>query len=186
MIINNENGGANANTQRLGEMADRVTQGVDAAAKQTQNFANQVKRDYKAELSTTMNTPSKFGFKMYMYAILLFCFFVVRNSTCIVLLTGWVILVEKNRDLARLYISTIALYALMDVFFDSSNDILNVVEHILKSVHLKMVAEVLNNIESWILRIKDLIYAFVGFTGMMKAKNGGYYRIGFIENMFVK
>lgn len=185
---------SNEKMQQIGNTASNIERNIDngmnRATDQAKQFANSVKDDYKANIGNGMNNPSKFGFKLYMYAILLFSFFVVRNSTAIILLTGWVIVVEKNRDLAKMCISTIALYALMDVVFDVSYDVLNLIGNLIcDAIKLNVVYNIgskIRTVASTLSRFRDIAYAFVGFTSLMKAKNGGYYKIAFIENLFIK
>lgn len=174
----------NEASRNIGDSLGKVDSAIDRADKAARNFTKGIKDDYNASLNSTMSSKSKFGFKMYMYALILFGFFMVENSTCITLLIAWVTLVEKNRELSRLCISTLAMYVAMIVFFDITYDALYLLGDIVAGVKLHVVAGWIGDIRSFILHSRDFVFAFVGATGMLKAKRGNYYKFKFIEEMF--
>lgn len=144
--------------------------------------------DYRADMSEDMALTSKFGFKMFVYAALLWGSFLTGSLQSMLLIVGWVLLVEKNMQFVKVAISACMLYIFIgfgcDIVKESCNLIMLIINKMTSIGVIDTIYDLFKQIKSLTSNIEVVLKLFIGFWGLIKARKGDYFRFKFIEDLF--
>lgn len=172
----------------INKASDSIDKATRIAEKTARSIASEVKSDFNSELSDSMSESSRFGFKLYVYAIIAFVMFAAGSTQSLLLLAGWIILVEKNKDLTKMVICTLTLLLGISILESVWNLIPDVLlEFIPRKVFtldISIVSDGIRKIDSIVRILFDATRIGIGLWGVLKSKKGDYFKIPFVYKLF--
>lgn len=181
------NGGSNnvgneskINTEKLDRAAEKIDRAANMASDSIKKGVDigkdtfkTLKDDYNTkELSGNMGAVSQFGFQKYLYILLIYGLFAIGNTTCMLLVAGWVALAEKDKEVLKMVLSAAVLYVLLSAGFDLGLQVFNVLR------------DWAGDIRDFISYGEKFIRIGIGLFGMLRARNGKYIKINMINSLF--
>lgn len=176
------------NDEKVQRAIDAGKKGLNKAYETGSRMRDEFMDDYRSEMSDDMTLTSKFGFKMFVYAALLWGSFLTGSLQSMLMIAGLVLIVEKNMQFVKVAVSACILY----IFIGFGCDIVAEVGDIGKMLFspgrnatiISTLYNAFDNIEDLALAADDLLKLFFGFWGLIKSRKGDYFRFKFIENLF--
>lgn len=174
--------------QKLSRASEVVNNVSDKATEFTKDYSEKLKQEYNADMSEDMKEKGKFGWSLYLYAVLAFGFFMFESSIALLLLAGWVILTERNKTVNKMIISTIVLYVMIklgwSVFTSTYSLVYGIIPGKLFMLELYGIKDAISSIKKVINNLYDFVFILVGIRGLLLAKKGEYIKLKFVENLF--
>lgn len=191
------NGGSNnlgneskINTEKLDRAAEKIDRAANMASDSIKKGVDigkdtfkTLKDDYNTkELSGNMGAVSQFGFQKYLYILLIYGLFAIGNTTCMLLVAGWVALAEKDKEVLKMVLSAAVLYVLLSAGFDLGLQVFNVLRD--WAGDIRVLYKILDGIRDFISYGEKFIRIGIGLFGMLRARNGKYIKINMINSLF--
>lgn len=181
MIVNDKKTSAEA--QKLDNAVDKASRGIKKGVDVGQDTFNTLKNDYNTkEFVGSMGEDSKFGFQKYLYILLIYGLFAIGNTTCMLLVAGWVAVAEKDKEVLKMVLSAAVLYVLLSAGFDFAGDALSVLKSWVSKIEI--MRDLLSNAKSFVTYAEKFLRIGIGIFGMLRARNGKYIKINMINSLF--
>lgn len=168
-------------SQQNGSFTDNLRRNMENA----QNTAKSVLKDVDSGLVTGLNGKSAFGFSLVLYGIMGYCMAWLGNSTCLLILMGFALLVDKNKDAVRVLANVFGLYLVANVFYYLVYNGLSLIITILpNSGFLYNIDKIFSTLRTLISDVWDIAEVLLYGYGIVKAHKGGYLKIKYVDKLF--
>lgn len=169
--------------EKIDRAADRAGEGIKKGVDIGKDTFKTLKDDYNTtEFTGNMGEVSRFGFQKYLYILLIYGLFAIGNTTCMLLVAGWVALAEKDKEVLKMVLSAAVLYVLLSAGFDLSLQVFGVLRNWTSDI--KVLYKLMDGIRDFISYAEKFIRIGIGLFGMLRARNGRYIKIKMINSLF--
>lgn len=169
--------------EQIDRAAERAGEGIKKGVDIGKDTFKTLKDDYNTtEFTGNMGEVSQFGFQKYLYILLIYGLFAIGNTTCMLLVAGWVALAEKDKEALKMVLSAAVLYVLLSAGFDLSLQVFGVLRNWTSDI--KVLYKLMDGIRDFISYGEKFIRIGIGLFGMLRARNGKYIKIKMINSLF--